>query len=130
MNLITLTGNLTKDSELIYVGQKNTPKLNFAIANNEGFGDNQKTIFVNCVLWGKSAENLVNYLQKGTKVLVKGKLDIRNYEDKEGNKKYLTEIVVDMFGGVEFIGGNNSNKTNNNFDVDFSEPIDEGDMPF
>lgn len=131
MNNIILTGNMVKDSELTTVGNKQTPKLSFTIANNEGYGDNKKTTFINCVLWGKSAENLANYLLKGTKILVKGKLDIRSYDDKEGNKKYITEVVVDMFGGVELLGSKSSNNQGGGNNESWNaEPIDNGDMPF
>lgn len=130
MNNIILTGNLVKDSELTTVGNKQTPKLSFTIANNEGYGDNKKSIFVNCVLWGKGAGNLANYLLKGTKILVKGKLDIRSYDDKEGNKKYITEVVVDMFGGVELLGSKSNNQGGGNNESWNDEPVDDGDMPF
>lgn len=134
MNKIILTGNLTKDSELMQVGEKKTHKLSFTIANNEGYGDNKKTNFINCVLWGKTAESLNKYLTKGTKILINGKIDIRSY-DKDGDKKYITEVVCDMFNGIEFIGARrieegqeNSKDINDNGGI--WEAVDEGSTPF
>lgn len=132
-------GRLTKDSELRFTEGKGTAKLNFTIAIDDGYGDNKTTNFINCVLWGKSAESLVNHLIKGKQIGVTGKLTIRQYDDKEGNKKYLTEIVVDMFNGITFCsGGSNTNNSNNNSNNsgnndstwEDATPVDDGDMPF
>ena len=57
------------------------------------------------MLWGKSAEALEKYLTKGKSVLVKGRLQTRSYESKTGEKRNVTEIVADSFGGVELLGG-------------------------
>ena len=129
MNKITVTGNITKDSELTHVGDKGTPKLTFTIANNEGHGDYKKTTFINCVLWGKGAESLQQYLTKGKKLLVNGKLEI-NSSEKDGKKTYFTNINVDMYGGIEFIGGKADNGSNSE-DNYFGEPDDSNDnLPF
>ena len=128
MNKITVTGNITKDSELTYIGDKGTPKLSFTIANNEGYGDYKKTTFINCVLWGKGGEGLQQHLTKGKKLLVNGKLEI-NSSEKDGKKTYFTNINVDMFGGIEFIGGKADNGSNSNSE-EWGEPVDDGDLPF
>lgn len=101
MNKIIINGNLTNDMEVI-VG-KNYTVGNFTIANNEGFGDNQRTTFVRCSIFGeKRVESLEKYLLKGAKVLLNGKLEITSKEDKDGYKNY-TSIIVDELEILKFV---------------------------
>lgn len=139
MNKIILTGRLAKDAELRYTPGKGTPVTTFSMAVDDGFGDNKKTYFFNIVVWGKSAEAVAQYTSKGSKVLVNGKLTNRDYQAKDGTKKYVTEVVADMYNGVEFLDNKNSNNAGSNqpsnnggmtYDDDLGEPIDDGDMPF
>lgn len=109
MNQIILTGRLTKDIELRTTTQGKSVTM-FSIAVNDGYGDNQKTYFHNVVVWGKSAENMAQYTHKGSKVAVKGKLTSRSYE-KDGQKRYVTEVVADMYGGIEFLDNASSNNS-------------------
>ena len=91
MNKLLVNGNLVRDMEV-----KDTGKClvgNFTIANNVGFGEDQKTNFVNCVLFGDRVESLVEYLVKGCKVLVEGELAIEQYEVDE-EKRYSTKVYV------------------------------------
>lgn len=92
MNIFVFAGNVTKDVEL-----KTTPAgksvCSFSVAINEG---KDKTTFVNCVAWEKTAELLSQYVQKGDRLSGSGRLDVRSYE-KDGEKKYVTEIVVNQF---------------------------------
>ena len=141
MNKIILTGNITKDAELRYTANDKAYSK-FSIANNEGYGDNKKTNFFNCTLWGKSAENLNRFLTKGQKVLITGKVEINDYKDKEGVERKIIDINVDSFGGVELLGNKaqqesgTNNETSNNSDspIDSNDDdltiIDYGDMPF
>ena len=142
MNKIILTGNITKDAELRYTANDKAYSK-FSIANNEGYGDNKKTNFFNCTLWGKSAENLNRFLTKGQKVLITGKVEINDYKDKEGVERKIIDINVDSFGGVELLGNKaqqesrTNNDTSNNSDLlididndDDLTVIDYGDMPF
>ena len=140
MNKIILTGNLTKDAELRYSAYGKAYGK-FSIANNEGYGEKQKTNFFNCTLWGKGAENLNRFLVKGQKVLITGRVELGKFTDKEGIERITTDIIVDSFGGVELIGSKSQQETSNNDysgnNSDFSMNnnddmtiIDEGDMPF
>ena len=140
MNKIILTGNITKDAELRYTANDKAYSK-FCIANNEGYGDNKKTNFFNCTLWGKSAENLNRFLTKGQKVLITGKIELGKYTDKEGIERTTVDINVDSFGGVELLGNKSqqesgtNNDTSNNSDspIDSNDDltiIDYGDMPF
>ena len=140
MNKIILTGNITKDAELRYTANDKA-YTKFSVANNEGYGDNKKTNFFNCTLWGKSAENLNRFLTKGQKVLITGKVEINDYKDKEGVERKIIDINVDSFGGVELLGNkvqqesgtNNDTSNNSDLPIDSNDDltvIDYGDMPF
>ena len=142
MNRVILTGNITKDAELRCTANDKAYSK-FSIANNEGYGDNKKTNFFNCTLWGKSAENISRFLTKGQKVLITGKVEINDYKDKEGVERKIIDINVDSFGGVELLGnkaqqesGTNNDTSNNSdllIDIDNDDDltvIDYGDMPF
>lgn len=104
-NICVITGNVTRDAELRYTA-KQTPVLGFTVACNRQGQDGQSAAdFFPVVLWGKSAEALEKYLIKGKSVLVKGRLQTRSYESKTGEKRNVTEIIADSFGGVELLGG-------------------------
>lgn len=104
MNKIIINGNLTTDMEVRTVGE--IVVGNFTIANNEGFGDRQKTTFIRCTLFGENrVSSLEKFLVKGAKVLVDGKLEINNKETSEGFKTYVSVIVdgleIEKFKEVE-----------------------------
>ena len=91
MNKLLVNGNIVRDMEV-----KDTGKClvgNFTIANNVGYGEEQKTNFVNCVLFGDRVESLVEYLVKGCKVLIDGELAIEQYEVND-EKRYATKVYV------------------------------------
>jgi single-strand DNA-binding protein len=94
MNKIILIGRLTKDVE-IRITQTGKKVASFSLAIDDGKNPNgeKQTLFVNCSTWEKKAEVLQNYTSKGDKICIVGKLQTRSYE-KEGVKKYLTEILV------------------------------------
>ena len=91
MNKVLVNGNIVRDMEV-----KDTGKClvgTFTIANNVGYGEEQKTNFVNCVLFGDRVESLVQYLVTGCKVLVDGELAIEQYEVND-EKRYTTKVYV------------------------------------
>lgn len=106
LNSARLIGNLGKNPELKYTasGQQ---IANFSVATSETWKDKQgakqqKTTWHNIVIWGKLAEVANQYLTKGSTVYLEGKIDNRSYDDKDGNKRYVSEIVCDkmiMLGG-------------------------------
>ena len=104
-NSVIITGNVVRDAELRYTSTQK-PVLGFTVACNRQGQDGQSAAdFFPVVLWGKSAEALEKYLTKGKSVLVKGRLQTRSYESKTGEKRNVTEIIADSFGGVELLGG-------------------------
>lgn len=100
MNKCTFIGNITKDAEIEEVGKgKNAvSKARFTLACNERLGkDKEKCNFVPCVLWGKQAEALAEYLTKGKKIAVVGRLDINTVEEGKGrNKTYTTYFSINV----------------------------------
>lgn len=99
MNKVIISGNLVKDMEVLTT--KTTDIGNFTIANNRGYGDDQRTTFVRCSLFGKRVESLEKYLVKGCKVLITGVLDIvsKEIDDEFVN---FTNIIVDEIEILKF----------------------------
>ncbi len=100
-NRVQLIGHLGQEPKLVTFdsGKK---KMTVSIATNEVFRNAKgekvtDTQWHNVVAWGKTAENIAKYLKKGSEVAVNGKLVHRNYEDKEGIKRYITEVIVDEY---------------------------------
>lgn len=101
MNKVILCGNLVKDMDVkIYKGKSKKDNDNivgrFTLAVNEGYGENKKTTFIPVTIFNKTVENLEEYLIKGTKVNVVGKLDIQNVETEEGYKTYVSVITNEI----------------------------------
>lgn len=111
MNKVVLIGRLSRDPELRHTSN-NTPvcQINVAISRPVSQGHEPETDFINVVVWNKQAENLVKYQKKGNQIAVEGRIQTRNYDNEEGKKVYVTEVLANH---VEFIGSN-SNKTNDN----------------
>jgi len=94
---------------------------NFSVACNSGYGENKSTEWVKCVAWERLAEVCGEYLTKGSQVYIEGRLQTRQWEDKEGYTKYTTEVVLYTMQMLS------SNKPNQNYT---DEPIDSDDIPF
>ena len=97
MNKVILCGNLTKDMDVKIIKGKtkksgDTIVGRFTLAVNEGYGDNKKATFIPITIFNKTVENLEEFLIKGTKVNVVGRLDINNVETEEGYKTYISVI--------------------------------------
>jgi len=131
LNKYQCIGRLGKDVEVRHT-QDNKPIASFSVAMSEKWKDNEKTTWVNVVIFGKLAEVLPQYLVKGTQVYVEGKLQNRSYDDKEGNKRYVTEIVVDGFSGnIQLLGskGEKNDAPTKPATVTEDAPFDD-DIPF
>ena len=114
LNRAVLTGRLTRDVDLRYT-QSGTAVGTFTLAVDRTFKNQQgerEADFINCVIWRKSAENFANFVRKGSLVGIDGRIQTRNYENQQGQKVYVTEIVVENFALLqsrsEREGGNNS----------------------
>lgn len=102
MNKVILNGNLVRDMEVRQT-KGGTDVGEFTIANNVGYGDNQKTTFVKCTIFGARVEALEKYLVKGAGVLIDGQLEINNYESEDKTWKTFVNIVVDGLEITRFV---------------------------
>ena len=107
VNKVILVGNLGRDPEVRYT-PSGQAVANFTVATNEAWTDKagqkqERTEWHRVVVWGKSAENCGEYLSKGRQVFVEGRLQTREWTNKEGAKQYTTEIVANPVGGVVFL---------------------------
>lgn len=130
VNKVILVGTLGRDPEVRHTTNSTVANLN--VATNEKWKDKsgdyqQKTEWHRVVVWGKPAEFAEKYLRKGDSVYIEGKLETRKWNDKDGNEKYTTEIVVDMRGQVQALGGRKNDEKPSE-----SDPVkpDSNDMPF
>lgn len=108
MNKVILIGRLTRDPELRYTGS-NTPVATFSLAVNRSFTNQngeREADFINCVVWRKLAETVKNYLSQGSQVAVEGRIQTRNYDDQNGQRRYVTEVVVE---NIDFVGTRRDN---------------------
>ena len=149
MNSVSLVGRLTKDPELRFTATGKAVAT-FSLAVNRTFSKSDEADFFNIVTWQKTAENCANYLAKGQQVAVLGRLQSRSYENKEGRRVFVVEVVANE---VEFLerreksGGSSSssqsyqkqgkeNHSNNDIDTsdvdldEFQAIDDDEDIPF
>ncbi|KRM68853.1 hypothetical protein FC35_GL001116 [Limosilactobacillus coleohominis DSM 14060] len=110
-------GRLTRDPELRYTNS-NKATFSFSLAVEQDFVDrngNRDADFPNCVVWNKPAETFTNLAHKGTMLSVTGRLSTRSYQDKNGNKRYVTEVIVSSYSMIDDYGqGRNGNRDQNN----------------
>ena len=134
INRSGLVGRLTRDPELRYTSG-GAAVASFTLAVNRSFTNQngeREADFINCVIWRKAAENFANFTHKGSLVGIDGRIQTRNYENQQGQRVYVTEVVVDNFSLLESraeserhqtAGGNNNsnggnagyNNTNNGY---------------
>ena len=103
INNVVLVGRLTKDPDLRYTAS-GTAVATFTLAVNRNFTNqsgNREADFINCVIWRKSAETLANYARKGTLLGVTGRIQTRSYDNQQGQRVYVTEVVADNFQLLE-----------------------------
>ncbi len=157
LNHIVIMGRLTRDPELRYT-QSQTPVVSFSVAVDRDFGGRdggeKQTDFIDCVAWRSTAEFVNKYFRKGSMVAVSGRLQIRDWQDRDGNKRRSAEIVADnvYFGesrrreddSRDSFGGNNysansygGNSYDNNRSASAPAPSsfaelgdDDGELPF
>ncbi|ACD23966.1 single-stranded DNA-binding protein [Clostridium botulinum] len=140
MNKAVLIGRLTKDPELRFTPGAGTAvtTLTLAVDKYNSKSGQKEADFVPVVVWGKQAESTANYMTKGSQMAISGRIQTRNYEAKDGTKRYVTEVVATE---VQFLskGANNQDNGSNNFgniNQDYGNfedditPVDDSDMPF
>ena len=108
INNVVLVGRLTKDPELKYT-QGGVAVTRFTLAVNRPFTNQQgqrEADFVNCVTWRKQAENTANFLRKGSLTGIEGRIQTSNFDGKDGNRVFMTEVVADSVQFLEPRGAN------------------------
>jgi len=116
INRAVLTGRLTRDVDLRYT-PSGAAVGNFTLAVDRQFtnqNNEREADFINCVIWRKSAENFANFTHKGALVGIDGRIQTRNYENQQGQRIYVTEVVVENFALLEPRSANNNAGNTNN----------------
>ncbi|MGB1039500.1 MAG: single-stranded DNA-binding protein [Flavobacteriales bacterium] len=141
VNKVILIGNLGKDPEVRHL-ESGAVVANFPIATSETYKDRKtgeritQTEWHNVVIWRGLAEVAEKYLKKGNSVYIEGKLRTRSWDDKEGNKRYTTEVVADnmtMLGGKQDGGSGDAGQNSSSSGSAESTAFDDdssGDLPF
>ena len=149
LNHVEIMGRLTRDPELRFT-QSQTPVASFTLAVDRDYssrdGGEKQTDFIDCVAWRSTAEFISKYFAKGSMAVVAGRLQIRDWVDKEGNKRRNAEIIVESiyFGdskrrdsestsssGTDFSYDTLTQVANSSSNTEFSElSEDDGDLPF
>ena len=142
LNNVVLVGRMTKDAELRYTPQ-NQAVATFTLAVNRNFKNangEREADFINCVIWRQQAENLANWAKKGVLIGITGRIQTRSYENQQGQRVYVTEVIADNFQLLESRNQNQDKaQTSSNEVPDFSRnnnsngnPMDisDDDLPF
>lgn len=129
LNRAILIGRLTKDPELRYT-PNGVAVASFTLAVDRSWLNQQgekETDFIPIVVWRKQAENCANYIGKGSLVAVEGRIQVRTYDTKEGQRRWVTEIVAD---NVRFLDKRGNNNTQDFSSVGSEVEFTEEDIPF
>ena len=137
MNKVIIIGRFTRDPEIKYsTGENATATARFSLAVNRRFKNkegNYDADFINCVAFGKTAEFIEKYFTKGMAIGITGRIQTGSYTNKEGQKVYTTDVVVEETEFVESKNkGTSDNVANNNANSnsDFEETASDDEMPF
>jgi single-strand DNA-binding protein len=136
MNKVMLLGRLAKEPELRYT-QTGTPVATFTLATNRKYAaqnGEREADFINCVAWQKSAEFVANYFKKGQQMALEGRIQVRSYDDNDGQRKWVTEVIAEQieFVGAKADGSKPAQQQNNNPGLGLGEEVvfDDNDLPF
>jgi single-strand DNA-binding protein len=131
MNKAIIVGGLGQNPELSYT-PSGTAKATLSVATSERWTDkegekHEKTEWHRCIAWGRKAEVIAEYFTKGSGIIIEGKIQTRNWEDKDGVKRYTTEIVIANF---EFAPGKRDSGSAGNPSAAPASPERDDDIPF
>ncbi|HEM3710624.1 TPA: single-stranded DNA-binding protein [Streptococcus suis] len=131
INNVVLVGRMTRDAELRHT-PSNQAVATFTLAVNRNFKNQdgeREADFVNCVIWRQQAENLANWVKKGALIGVTGRIQTRSYDNQQGQRVYVTEVVAESFQLLES-RGQQSNSQDSSFGNSSSMDIQDEDLPF
>lgn len=122
MNNFCGVGRISRDIELKKT-QSGTSVANFNLAINRQFKKEGQpdADFIQCVAWGKTADNLANYMSKGSLIAIEGRMETRNYENADGQKIYVTEIICNNITYLDSKGNQAPQETKKDFFADFEQ---------
>ena len=122
MNKVFLIGRLSRDPELRHTTNGTAVcQINVAISRPVAQGREPETDFINVTVWNKPAENVARYLSKGRQVAIEGRIQTRSYDNNEGRRTYVTEVIAN---NVEFLGSANDNRAVPNNQMPDDNPFD------
>ena len=130
MNKVALIGSLTKEPETRYTQTNNICVVSFTLAVNRRYAKEgeQQADFINIVAWNKTAEFIAKYFNKGMQVGIVGRIQTRNYDDKDGKKVFVTEVVAEE---VDFADSKKEGEKGESVHPDAFTPVtDEAQLPF
>jgi len=135
MNKVILLGRLTKDVEVRYTQNSNTLVSSFTLAVNRRFikqGEERQADFINIVAWSKTEEFISKYFKKGQQVLIAGRIQTRNYEDDNGQKHYITEVIAEeaYFADSKKEGDSSNNNASIPESNEFGVISNDDELPF
>jgi len=145
VNNVVLIGRLTKDPELRFLSGNGTAVATFSIAVDKDLSKDKKqefeqqgkqtADFIPIVVWGRQGENCANYLSKGKLVAIQGRIQTRSYDNPQGEKRYVTEVVAERVQFLEWgdgkpVNNNRNMSSDNTADTDGFHPVDDDDIPF
>jgi single-strand DNA-binding protein len=138
MNNVVLIGRLTKDPELRYIAS-GTPVSTFTLAVDKNLSSDKKqemesrnqptADFIRIVVWDKMGENCANYLEKGRKVGIQGRIQSGSYDDN-GTRRYTTDVVATNVEFLDYKDTSNNSDDTSFYDISGFTPVDNGDIPF
>lgn len=131
INKVILMGRLTREPELRHL-ETDKSVCGFTIAIDNGYGDNKRTDFVNCVAWNKTAEFISKYFAKGKMIIVIGRVTSRSWETQDGHKRYVTEVIANEVNFGETKAARQTGTQQSMQDDNGFIPLDENDddLPF
>ena len=139
MNKVVLIGRLTKDPELKFTPGNGTAvtSITLAVDKYNSATKQREADFISITIWGKQAEATANYMTKGSLMAISGRIQTRTYDDKEGNKRYVTEVVANETSFLSSKGNGASGPLNQGnaygavgLEDDMIPVVDDGDIPF
>lgn len=133
MNKVILIGRPVRDPEVRYT-QSGVAVASFTLACDRRYakqGEERQADFINCVAWNKTAEFVGQYVKKGQRIALDGRIETRSYDDQHGNKRYVTEVIAE---NVEFAQSKNEGGAQApaapSSNIDGFIPVDDEDCPF